>query len=635
MIDSNIEIITRTKKNDTNNHLSTLNQANTLIICDKYWNRKRRENNSKTFNDLLIPVTNVENQKIIGSFSLKTPNENMEEWNTLRIKLNALESENSLLFDQILRQQFAKLSYEENIAKYHGTKKHVRKQKKKAIPHSINSPKSHKIGKPRGAKGAGRMKPTDIHQTIIVPVDYCPHCKKDLFPKKQRHHHFHIVTELVESMDFLNVFKIQQLSNIKYDVQQCRCPFCKRTIVAQMGEQKYRRIGINLVRYIICMRIILPNSYNNIIQQLNLQFGKHFDISKSGVCNFIKEFDEKIGGLNKQLQDMVKKAQIIHADETGCPMNGKNEWIWVCCNQIVNYFWHHPHRSFEAISDVLDVFDGILCSDFYSAYSKFNQSKQKCIAHLLSTIIENIVKLKDVTVELEKSLESRTDIIQTSQIDFNKTEVQDLSISFRKQSKKQASIRKTKKKSSSMAISKKASKTQSQEGISKAKRQKIESTIKNNHANLAILRDMAEFWRNVFKDTDIGWRTPMKDRISEKMAIQRLNHKLVEWERDSSKIKVEQSVSTLIKRMHKYELELFTYLNVEGMPADNNAAERALRPLAIQRKMSGNFISPIHMAHYLTYQSLYQTCKLHGKDFQLALKLFLSSKDFDLEAFLM
>ncbi len=43
----------------------------------------------------------------------------------------------------------------------------------------------------------------------------------------------------------------------------------------------------------------------------------------------------------------------------------------------------------------------------------------------------------------------------------------------------------------------------------------------------------------------------------------------------------------LAQRLHRYESELFTFVRTPGVPATNNAAERAVRPMVITRKISG------------------------------------------------
>jgi transposase len=64
---------------------------------------------------------------------------------------------------------------------------------------------------------------------------------------------------------------------------------------------------------------------------------------------------------------------------------------------------------------------------------------------------------------------------------------------------------------------------------------------------------------------------------------------------------------TLAKRLRRYEGELFTFVTEPGVPADNNAAERSLRPLVTQRKISGGTRSPEGSATLIVLSTLFGT----------------------------
>ena len=66
----------------------------------------------------------------------------------------------------------------------------------------------------------------------------------------------------------------------------------------------------------------------------------------------------------------------------------------------------------------------------------------------------------------------------------------------------------------------------------------------------------------------------------------------------------------------------------DGIPWDNNMAERAIRQLAVQRKISGTFYK--HAApNYLLLLAISQTCRFQNKSF---LK-FLLSKEKNIDSF--
>jgi hypothetical protein len=68
------------------------------------------------------------------------------------------------------------------------------------------------------------------------------------------------------------------------------------------------------------------------------------------------------------------------------------------------------------------------------------------------------------------------------------------------------------------------------------------------------------------------------------------------------------------KRFKKYRDSLFTFLNDDNIPWNNNAAELAIRHLALQRKISGSFHKSGAQS-YLSLLSIKQTCRFHNKSF--------------------
>ena len=78
----------------------------------------------------------------------------------------------------------------------------------------------------------------------------------------------------------------------------------------------------------------------------------------------------------------------------------------------------------------------------------------------------------------------------------------------------------------------------------------------------------------------------------------------------------------------RYRESLFTFLNEDNIPWNNNMGERAIRHLAVQRKISGTFFESI-MLHYLLLLGIMQTCRFQNKSFLQ----FLLSKEKDVDKF--
>ena len=81
-------------------------------------------------------------------------------------------------------------------------------------------------------------------------------------------------------------------------------------------------------------------------------------------------------------------------------------------------------------------------------------------------------------------------------------------------------------------------------------------------------------------------------------------------------------------RFKRYRQSLFTFIEHDGVPWNNNMAERAIRHLAVQRKISGTFFKSV-APQYLLMLGITQTCRFQDK----SLLKFLMSGEKDIDTF--
>jgi transposase len=74
----------------------------------------------------------------------------------------------------------------------------------------------------------------------------------------------------------------------------------------------------------------------------------------------------------------------------------------------------------------------------------------------------------------------------------------------------------------------------------------------------------------------------------------------------------EHPCHALCHRLLRHQGELFQFVRVPGLSADNNAAERMLRPLVITRKISGGSRTPAGTATRMALSTLFGTWKARG-----------------------
>jgi transposase len=89
---------------------------------------------------------------------------------------------------------------------------------------------------------------------------------------------------------------------------------------------------------------------------------------------------------HQSLKQYSAKSLFINADETGWKNNGKRRWLWTFVADICVVFVIAASRGSVVLKQTLgETYDGILCSDDFSAYSAYHKNgvRQLCWAHLI------------------------------------------------------------------------------------------------------------------------------------------------------------------------------------------------------------------------------------------------------------
>jgi len=85
------------------------------------------------------------------------------------------------------------------------------------------------------------------------------------------------------------------------------------------------------------------------------------------------------------------KGNVIHADETRIKLHEKTAYIWFFATwQKVVYFYSDT-REGSFVQEALQGFQGVLVSDFYTAYDSIACAQQKCILHLIRDLNDAVL----------------------------------------------------------------------------------------------------------------------------------------------------------------------------------------------------------------------------------------------------
>jgi transposase len=108
-------------------------------------------------------------------------------------------------------------------------------------------------------------------------------------------------------------------------------------------------------------------------------------VSSGSIFNFNKEaynLLEKFDGIAKL---KLIAAAVMHVDETGINVNGKNAWIHLAANELWTYFFPHKKRGSIAMDEIgiLPFFNGTLIHDHWKPYFIYQCIHALCNAHHL------------------------------------------------------------------------------------------------------------------------------------------------------------------------------------------------------------------------------------------------------------
>lgn len=111
----------------------------------------------------------------------------------------------------------------------------------------------------------------------------------------------------------------------------------------------------------------------------------------------------------------LKKATLLHADETGIDINNELHWLHVLSTESLTFYYPHAKRGQEAMKevDVIPKYEGILCHDHWKPYLSFKCQHALCNAHHireLEWVIE--FKAQKWAKSLKKFLEKLRDEVE-------------------------------------------------------------------------------------------------------------------------------------------------------------------------------------------------------------------------------
>jgi hypothetical protein len=321
------------------------------------------------------------------------------------------------------------------------------------------------------------------------------------------------------------------------------CPKCDRhydpTPVGECAASTFwngtpSMFGRGLQSWIVYQRLALRLPYNNIAQAIEEQFSE--SISQGTITNIVRHFANYYSDKEDILLQRILANPFVHVDETRINVQGIEHYVWVFTDGRHVIFRLTETREATIAHEMLKGYKGILVTDFYGGYDSIECRQQKCLAHLIRDLNDDLWA-SPFDAEFEMF------VLEVKKLIIPILEAVD------------------------------------------------EHGLKNEYLG-RFMQDVNQFYGRVIDGQDYNSELTRKYQ----------------------------------RRFARYRQSLFTFLQYDSIPWNNNAAERALRHITVQEKISTTFYKSL-MPQYLLLLGLMQTCRFQDKSF---LKFLLSGqKDID------
>lgn len=251
-------------------------------------------------------------------------------------------------------------------------------QRKQLASYLYKPNKEDRASKPKGKKPGSpsfhRPKPKDIEVTEerSFPLSQCPVCEHSLSLPAET------VIRYEEDIDLAPRKLVR-----KYIIPRYWCALCKELIKSR-NIPPIQTIGPNVMGYILYARYRLRLPMDKIRESLaDLH---NFNISKGEISEKIKEAESLFGKDYQAIIELIKKAKIVYADETGWRMDGDNWWLWVfVTNKGIRYTLEMSRGKGVPREALGEKRNRVIISDGYAVYAKLPGENQQCWVHLLRT----------------------------------------------------------------------------------------------------------------------------------------------------------------------------------------------------------------------------------------------------------
>jgi predicted RecB family nuclease len=175
---------------------------------------------------------------------------------------------------------------------------------------------------------------------------------------------------------------------MKYRCQKCGGIFtCPNVPVVASSRSTY---GHGLMCWCVYHNLVGKQSMLSVHRGLLDIF--NLNINRQNMYRFRAKLSKYYSDLRDEILAAILKSTVVHIDETPVKLRKTTGYVWVVSSATEVCYIFRDTREGTFLQDLLGAYEGVLVSDFFTAYDALNCPQQKCLIHLMRDLNDDLRK---------------------------------------------------------------------------------------------------------------------------------------------------------------------------------------------------------------------------------------------------
>lgn len=221
-----------------------------------------------------------------------------------------------------------------------------------------------------------------LNKTVDVILKRCPSCRSKQV--KARRAIARTVIDLKVSTRGVKRWIVRYLTN------EYACKKCLAVVTPAGVPPVGSKFGWGLAAWCIYNHVVAGQNLSRVAAGLGHLF--RLSVPQPTVHRFKEYVSDHYRYYCRELFAQLIRSPYLHIDETTVKLHSRTGYVWVVANGDSAYYFYRPSREGSFLRQLLANFQGVLISDFFTAYDSLELRQQRCLIHLLRDFNEELLK---------------------------------------------------------------------------------------------------------------------------------------------------------------------------------------------------------------------------------------------------